>query len=296
MTRFLTQGMTGPGRVLAGDVVLNVDVVGHGDPVVVMHGGPSGDLWTMLSLRALGDRHLMVFYDHRCNGRSVGPPASTMTWENLTADADALRERLGFDRWTVIGHSFGGHVALEYALRHPERVDRLILMDTGADARWARDNAPRVALRRAGPEKAELVRRWFHGELTRRDYVPIFWRIGDLYFVGPSWRFGLHDLLHGAWRSRVRPEAFLFASRTLMPGWSVVDKLGEVTAPTLVVAGREDFVFPPECQQELADGIPGSRLVLVDGAGHNPHDEQSAVVLAELRRFLEPTAVGATAA
>ncbi len=50
---------------------------------------------------------------------------SSMTWENLTADADALRQHLGFGKWAVLGHSFGGHVALEYALRYPDRVSRL---------------------------------------------------------------------------------------------------------------------------------------------------------------------------
>jgi pimeloyl-ACP methyl ester carboxylesterase len=53
------------------------------------------------------DRFTVIFYDHRCNGRSTRAPVSSMTWENLTADADALRERLGGERWAVLGHSFG---------------------------------------------------------------------------------------------------------------------------------------------------------------------------------------------
>ena len=65
-----------------------------------------------------------------------------------------------------------------------------------------------------------------------------------------------------------------------------MSRLGEITAPTLLVAGREDFVFPPECQRELHDGIRGSQLVLVDEAGHNPQDENPAQVIAALRPFL----------
>ena len=103
---------------------LNVKVIGHGYPLVLMHGGPGADLHSMMGLKPLADQFTLVFYDHRCNGRSDGAEVSSMTWENLTADADALREKLGFEKWAVLGHSFGGYVALEYALRYPDRLSQ----------------------------------------------------------------------------------------------------------------------------------------------------------------------------
>jgi pimeloyl-ACP methyl ester carboxylesterase len=109
---------------------------GCGRPLLLMHGGPGVDHTTLLPLRALAQTHTLVFYDHRCNGRSAGPEICTMTWENLVADADALRQALGFEEWAVLGHSFGGMVALEYALRYPDRLTHLILVDTGADTWW----------------------------------------------------------------------------------------------------------------------------------------------------------------
>ena len=287
-----SSALTWPRKVALRDVSLYVDVVGRGDPVVLMHGGPSADLWTMGAFRRCGDQFTLVLYDHRCNGRSLGVPVSSMTWENLTADAEALREYLGFTRWAVLGHSFGGHVALEYALRHPDRVSHLVLLDTGADSRWARVNAPRrLAQQGYKPATVELVHRWFHGEFSPREYLPIFWRIGGAYSHGPAWVAVGRELAHGGWRSRVRPEALIFAGRHLLDGSSVVDRLGEINAPTLVMAGRDDFVFPPDCQEELAAGIPGSRLVLIAGAGHNPQDERPAEVMRTLRAFLtEPGA------
>src|SRR3954471_24710043 len=170
------------------DVSLYVDGVGRGYPLLLMHGGPSADLWTLQPFRRLAGSFTLVSYDHRCNGRSEGAPISSMTWENLTADADALRERLGFERWAVLGHSFGGQVALEYALRYPERVSHLVLLDTGADSNWAREKAPRLLAERGyDAKKVELVRRWFHGEFTPKEYWPIFLRIGDAYWYRPSW-------------------------------------------------------------------------------------------------------------
>lgn len=276
-----------PRKVTLGDVSLYVDVVGHGEPVLMMHGGPSADLWTLSTFRKLADQFTLVFYDHRCNGRSVGMPVSSMTWENLVADAEALREHFGFDRWSVLGHSFGGNVALEYALRHPERVSRLVLLDTAADSWWARSNAPHELTRRGvPPEKVELVRRWFHGEFTPRQYGPIMWRISGLYSGTAGLRGVARELAAGGWRSRIRAEALIQCGRELMPGWSVVDRLGEIKVPTLVIAGSHDFVFPPECQLELAQGIQGSQLVLVEGAGHDPQDEQPDLVLGTVRSFL----------
>ena len=125
-------------------ISLNVKVIGNGYPLVLMHGGPGADLYTLMSFRPLADQFTLVFYDHRCNGRSEGAEVTSMTMENLTADADALRQALGFEKWAVLGHSFGGFVALEYALRYPHSLSHLVLVDTGGDISWPQENAPKV--------------------------------------------------------------------------------------------------------------------------------------------------------
>jgi proline-specific peptidase len=275
------------------DVSLFVEVVGHGYPLVLMHGGPSADHYSMLPFQQLADEFTLVLYDHRCNGRSVGAPVSSMTWENLTADADVLRQNLGFERWAVLGHSFGGHVALEYALRYPESLSHLVLLDTGGDSRWARENAARLLADRGfSPKKVELVRRWFNGEFAPWEWYPIFMRIASAYQHHPSLRLLLQQLMSGAWRSKPRPEALIFAGRHLLKGWTVMDRLGEITVPTLVMAGREDFLFPPEHQEELAAGIPGARLRIIERAGHNSHEEQPAEVMEAVREFLSEERAG----
>ncbi len=121
-----------------------------------------------------------------------------------------------------------------------------------------------------------------------REYFPIFGRISGAYSHGSGWLAWARELAHGGWRSRIGPQAFIFAGRELLAGWSVMDRLGEIIVPTLVMAGRDDFVFPPECQRELADGISGSQLVIIDDAGHNPQDEQTAEIVRNLRAFMAP--------
>lgn len=280
------------------DVSLFVDVVGRGQPLLLMHGGPGADHWTMLPFRDLADWSTLVFYDHRCNGRSVGAPLSTMTWENLTADADALRQALGFDRWAVLGHSFGGHVALEYALRFPDSLSHLVLLDTGGDSRWSQERGPELLRERGfSPATVAQARRFFNGQIEPREFLPTLWRLRkayDPYLTLPQVAGGM---IRGEWRSRMRPEALIHAAPHLLKGWTVMDRLGQITVPTLVMAGRDDFIFPPEHQAELAAGIPNARLRIIDRAGHNPHMEQPVEVMDAVQAFLASTAsVGAAAA
>ena len=269
------------------DVSLCVEVLGQGYPLVLMHGGPGADHWSFVNFRRCADQFTLVFYDHRCNGRSTGAPVSSMTWENLTADADALRQELGFEKWAVLGYSFGGHVALEYALRYPDSLSHLVLLDTGGDSRWARQNAGDLLAKRGySPEKVKLVRRFFNGEIEPGEMLPALMRFGDAYYSHPSFLQTARDLTHGEWRAKIRPEALIFAGRHLLNGWTVMDRLGEINVSTLVMAGRDDFLFPPEHQAELAAGIPNARLRIIDGAGHNALSERPDEVIQAVREFI----------
>lgn len=267
-------------------ISLNTKIMGRGTPLALMHGGPGADLYTMLSFKPLADQFTLVFYDHRCNGRSEGADVSSLTWENLTADADALREKLGFAKWVVLGHSFGGYVALEYALRYPDRLSALVLVDTGGDSRWAQENAPKVLAQRGySPEIVHLARRFLNGLIEPGEMFPDLMKLGKAYTYHVSPGQIPHMILTGL-KTKLRPKALIYSATHFLKGWSVMDRLNEIKVPTLILAGREDFQFPPEHQQELAAGIPNSRLVILDQAGHNVQDEQPAEVQRVLREFL----------
>ena len=123
----------------------------------------------------------------------------------------------------MAGHSFGGHVALEYALGYPASLSHLVLLNTGGDAHWARQNVADLLARRGySAKKAELVRRWFTGQFAPREYYSIFMRIRAAYGTHFGWWFA-RNLVHGAWRSKMRPEALIFAGRELLNGWTVMD-------------------------------------------------------------------------
>jgi len=275
-------------------VSLFVKVTGQGYPLALMHGGPSADYTTLLSLRSLRKDFKLVFYDHRCNGRSVGMDITSMTMDNLTADADALRQALGFDKWAVLGHSFGGNVALEYALRFPQNLSHLILINTGADFYWPREHGPQLLEQRGfSPEIVEIARRHFSGEVEPEEVFPNLMKLGKAYSPSTSLKRLPAMLWIGA-HTKLRPEALIFGETQVLKDWRVIERLGEIKVPTLIIAGREDFVYPPEAQQELLAGLPHAQLEFIDGAGHNPQMEQPAAVIRLIREFLAEVSSGSS--
>jgi proline-specific peptidase len=267
-------------------VSLFVKVIGGGPPLLLMHGGPGMDHVSLLPLSPLADQFTLIFYDHRCNGRSDGPDVTTMTWENLSADADALRQELGFDRWAVLGHSFGGMVALEYALRYPQNLSHLLLMDTCGDTRWVQHNAPELLAQRGFSAAAvQAARHFFNGRLQPDEVFPAATKFARAFNYRSSRLTMLRQALSRT-RPKMRPEAQIYGFGRLLPGWTVMDRLAEIDVPALVLAGRDDFQFPPEHQAILADRLPSARLQLIERAGHNAPMERPAEVIESIRRFL----------
>jgi pimeloyl-ACP methyl ester carboxylesterase len=120
--------------------------------------------------------------------------------------------------------------------------------------------------------------------------MPALLRFGGAYYHDPSLVLLAREMLHGGWRTKTRPEALIFAGRQLLKGWTVMDRLDQITVPTLVLAGRDDFLFPPEHQRQLAAGIPGARLQIIERAGHNAHSEQPAEVFRAVSDFISADA------
>ncbi len=111
-----------------------------------------------------------------------------------------------------------------------------------------------------------------------------------MYCQGSFWWLTVRDAIRGQWHSKMRPEVWIFAGRQLWKGWTVMDRLGEISVPTLVMAGRGDVFFPPEHQGQLAARIPRARLQIVERAGHDPYSERPAEVMAALRDFISADA------
>jgi proline iminopeptidase len=253
--------------------------VGVGRPCLVMHGGLGVDHTCFRPwLDRLGDVLRLVYYDHRGNGRSGRSPLESITLAQLAADADALRAHLGPGRVAVLGHSFGGMVALEYALRYPERVSHLILVDTAAAFdHWGEIKA---ALRRNNPPPDALAA-WGTAPTDDLTMAENARATTPLYFAryDPAIAESLFaDTIFSAAASRRGSE--------LLQGYDVTARLGEIAAPTLVLVGSDDFVTPPSQAERIQRRVRNADLAVIEHCGHHPYAEQPEAFAAAVRGWL----------
>ena len=256
--------------------------VGEGAPCLMMHGGLGFDHTSLHPwFDPLSDVMRLVYYDHRANGRSGRPPLETLTFEHLCADADALREHLGYEEIAVLGFSYGGFVALEYALRYPERLKRLILVDTAATFDFGEEIEANARRKGATQEQLDALEAEVTDETAFRQQIetllPLYWRRFDA------------DLGERLLSTTVLSAEAAEAGFALAEGWSVVPRLGEISAPTLVLVGRDDFICPPSQATIMHERIPNSELVVFEQSGHFPYIEEPEAFFDAVRGWLKRT-------
>lgn len=274
---YLLAGASTPIR----DTELFVTTVGTGRPVLAMHGGLGVDhTYFRPWLDGLADIAELTYYDHRGNGRSARPPLDDVGHATWIADAEALRDHLGHERVVVLGHSYGGFLALGYALAHPERVAGLVLVGTAAVMdHWERVHE-NLAARAATPEQLRaFADQPFldddEAEATLRALLP-------LYFHRPD-----PDVLEELGRTIRFSAAASAAGGRCMATYDLRAALASIQVPALVLGGRHDFIMPPDVTAEpLAAGLPGAELVVFEESGHFPFVEEPEAFLRVLRRWL----------
>ena len=166
--------------------------VGEGSPAIVLHGGPGAHHDYLLpGFDALADGRELIYYDQRGGGRSPVPRDVPVGWTEQVADLEALRVHWSLQRLTLVGYSWGGLLALLYALEHPGRVERLALVSPAPTWRAARDQFEHVFSRRnLDPEFQEARRVLRESGLRERDPAAFQQRVFELsvapYFFDPA--------------------------------------------------------------------------------------------------------------
>jgi proline iminopeptidase len=238
-----------------------------------MHGGLGFDhSYFRPSHDKLAERgYKVIFYDHRGNGRSERPADwSGITHETWADDADALREYFGYEKISLLGQSYGGVLAQEYALRHQEHLDALILACTLPAMDYPEVIEANARARGTDEEVEEFLGALANPSDDDDEVRELFSKYFKWYWHKPD----EHDLATGLARVQFSGPAFYHSFTACMPKYNVVDRLHEIQVPTLVVAGRHDWITPPEQAERIASRIPGAETFIFENSGHMPHDEE----------------------
>ena len=239
------------------------ETIGSGVPILVMHGGLGLDhSYFRPTLDSWGEFAQLHYYDHRGNGRSAAPSDwSRVTMDSYVEDAEALRKTLGLEKFVLFGHSYGGFIAQEYALRYQDNLAGLILASTSPNVGYEPNFpawAPEEGLAAIGkifggpmPSDAEWAETWSAA-------LPVYWKNPD-----PDLRADIHN------RTQYKSAAWNNALG-LLADFNTAGRLGQITIPTLILSGREDFVTGPTAHLDMHTEIPNSTLAFFENSGHFP--------------------------
>ncbi len=251
-------------------------------PAVLMIQGLGADKhgWDMQRF-VLAARYRVVAFDNRGAGRS-DKPFGRYTLEQMADDAVAVLDAAGVEAAHVVGASMGGAIAQILAVRHPERVLSLTLACTACrNHAWRRELlsewAERATERGMGAMTREAAR-WVIGPRSFRRLLPAFGWLGPLAMGRPAHAFV----------AQVR--AILAVDETL------VERLGEVQVPALVLVGNQDILTPRGDSEELAERLPQAELVVISGAAHGFMVEHATTFNRVLLDFLGRASAAARAA
>ena len=257
--------------------------------LLVLHGGPGAHHDYLLpQMLQLADSYELIFYDQRGGGRSKTDDRTPITWRTHVEDLDHVIGELRLDPVTIVGYSWGGLLAILYAIeaaagRTRHRPTRLVLIDPAPVTRAYREDFEREFLRRqsdaaVGKLRADLA----SSGLRERDPDVYRQRAFELsvagYFADPA---ATHDLTPFRVTGRVQQSVWesLGQYNLLAPG-----QLDSIVVPTLIVHGRQDPI--PLASSEAAANAMGAQLVVIENAGHVPYVEQPQALFTAVRDFL----------
>ena len=253
---------------------------GAGVPCLVLHGGLGVDhTLYRKTLQPLAGRLELVFVDHRGNGRSGRPPPDTITIEQLADDAASVAHEFGFAQTLVFGHSYGGFVAQELTLRHPDLVRGLMLIDTTPGQLGTGETEDDYRGEPPPPEFLALVSQLPESDAqladSMSDLMPFYLHDGDVA-----------DAL-AAFDGTIYSRDAMMQGFLALSTWSAVDRLATITAPTLVAVGRHDLFTAAPQAERIADRIPHAERVVFERSGHFPWFDEPSLFFQVLNGWLD---------
>jgi proline-specific peptidase len=260
-------------------------------PLLCLHGGPGfpHDYLELLEAMAKTGRRV-IFYDQLgCGNSNVPPDQSIYTMALYLEEVEVIRQALGLERVHIFGHSWGGMLAMEYALTQPAGLSSLILADTAASSpQWVAEM--RRMVDGLPPDLRQTILKHESASTTDskeyQDAVNAFFRLYSGIRLDPRPEY-LKRMVDkpgdDVYRVMWGPSEF-FMTGTLKD-WDVTERLGEILTPTLVIGGRYDHATPL-LTEALHRGLNNSEWVIFEKSGHFPHIDETERFLQVLDQFL----------
>ncbi len=254
-------------------------------PAFVIHGGPGGDHSGFKpGFSPLAERLQLVYFDHRGQGRSAaGDPKSYVLDENVE-DMEALRLHLGLGPIVSIGTSYGGMVAMAHAARYPKSVSHLVLIVTAAHSAFIQ-RARQIVAERGNDEQKKVCDQLWAGELDTVDKLRHYYDV-----MGPMYARKFDPAANKLSRDRgiLAPAALnrAFAPGGFMYSYDLRPELKKITAPTLILGGRHDWICPPEFSEEIHRLIPGSDLRIFEESSHSIRGDEPQKMIDAIAGFV----------
>lgn len=250
---------------------------------VLLHGGPGGDHSGFKpAYSPLAERMQLIYVDHRGQGRSARGPKESYTLANNVEDLEALRQYLGLDKVVVIGVSYGGMVALAYASRYPESVSHLVAVVTSPSSRFL-ERAKQILAERGTDEQRAMGDILWAGAFESEEQLQQYYAV-----MGP-----LYSLKHDPAKARESRERGIRSIDAINEGfggflrtYDLTDELHKVTAPTLVIGGRHDWICPPELSEEIARLIPHADLRIFENSSHSVAADEHDALMDVIKGFV----------
>lgn len=274
------QTFDGPG----GKLYYEVTGSGSGTPLIIVNGGPGFDhtyLHISTAWDTLGKNRRIIFYDQRGDGRSAPlKPGQSCNLADQIADLEALRAHLGFEKWDMLGHSWGGYLSMAYSARHPEHIAHLMIVDSAAP-KWSdtlflfSQIFPELTERRAGYVFADEMGDKAASDAGIRDYLTM------LFYSAEKRDAFVAQMGAGAFHKD--------ASQAVMsdlPRFDLNPEIAKFKFPVIVMTGRYDINVAPLVAYKIHQAIPGSRFVVFERSGHIPFYEEPDAFVRAAEEFL----------
>jgi len=258
--------------------------LGQGRPILMMHGGLGLDhTYFRPWLDKLGELTELIYYDHRANGRSARPAdMEGIDHETWAADADALRAHLGFDRIILLGHSYGSFLAQEYALRFAHHLAGLILCSTAPVLDYMPVIQANAAARGTPDSLAALGEAFGRPMVDDNDWRSIWMRLLPMYFKRYSPQIGQAIDQSTSYSAA----AWNHVNANCLPKFNTFSRLKEITIPTLVLGGADDWITPAEQSKRIHAELPNAELTIFEESGHFPFIEETDKFVTTVRNWI----------